>query len=35
MGKTGHPYSADIDAIMQEALDFVLSQETQAAPGDR
>ena len=34
MGKTGHPYSTDIDAIMQEALDFVLSQEATPAPHD-
>jgi pimeloyl-ACP methyl ester carboxylesterase len=27
MGKTGHPYSPDIDAIMAEALAFLLSHE--------
>lgn len=34
MPKVGHPYSTDIDAIMRDALAFVLSKETTAAPAD-
>jgi len=32
MGKTGHPYSPDIDGIMKEALAYVLVQEPPTAP---
>ena len=32
MGHVGHPYSTDIDAIMQEALAYVLSSETATLP---
>jgi pimeloyl-ACP methyl ester carboxylesterase len=32
MGRVGHPYSSDIDAIMQEAMAFVLSSDTPTPP---